>query len=431
MGSPMKVLVLGWEYPPAVAGGLGAACHGLTTALAARGHAVQLALPDTCRSYAAGLAGEHDLIAKAVFVSTAPDGSTEARDHVAFHPYATDEAKPAPGTEPASRAWGAAASKLYGSDLAEAVRAFTRHAVEQLADLEFDVIHAHDWMTYPAAIQLRLAAQRPACLHVHSTAFDRGGSPMVGGQLGLERGTIAGVERAGVRMADAVAAVSGYTKGVLIERFGADADRVHVVHNAPGEGPAREAPGGRPQGPPTVFFLGRLTRQKGVGFLLRAASMVLDTHPTTRFLIAGDGEERQALIETAAELGLARNVFFMGAISDEAKLQAYRDADVFALPSVSEPFGLTPLEALAEGTPVVLSRASGVAETIPSAPSFEPWDVAAMAASIVAILDSRGVPGGHAERLVTAGQKDLSQLSWDRSAAALESALACAMSRST
>ena len=178
-----------------------------------------------------------------------------------------------------------------------------------------------------------------------------------------------------------------------------------------------------------MLFLGRLTRQKGVGFLLRAARVVLASHPDARFLIAGEGEERSRLIEAVAELGLAGQVFFLGSISDEAKVQAYRDASVFVLPSVSEPFGLTPLEALAEGTPVVLSKASGVAEVLPSAPAVEPWDYVGMAAEISAILDSSGVPGGLAERLVASGQREMAQLSWDRSASALESALAAAISR--
>lgn len=450
---PLRVLVLGWEYPPAVAGGLGAACHGLTTAFAARGNGVHLALPDVCRPFhegaeasgkpAAVSEGEAGILSTSFLATTAGADAGQGQHHAGvFHPYATDERPPDPAeSDGTPRAWGAASQRLYGADLIDSVRAFTRSAVESLAHLDFDVIHAHDWMTYPAALQLRLATRRPACLHVHSTAFDRGGSPEVAGQMGLERGTIASVERAGFRTADAVATVSAYTERVVVEHYGADPARVHVVHNAPSE-PSSEPPSGpiggsdsrRSRGsagtdPKTVLFLGRLTRQKGVGFLLRAARVVLASHPDARFLIAGEGEERSRLIEAVAELGLAGQVFFLGSISDEAKVQAYRDASVFVLPSVSEPFGLTPLEALAEGTPVVLSKASGVAEVLPSAPAVEPWDYVGMAAEISAILDSSGVPGGLAERLVASGQREMAQLSWDRSASALESALAAAISR--
>lgn len=253
---------------------------------------------------------------------------------------------------------------------------------------------------------------------------------MIGGQLGRERGTIASVERAGVRTADAVCAVSEYTKGVLMEHYGADPESVHVVHNAltPEDAPrAVRKSTSSSDGPPTALFLGRLTRQKGVGFLLRAAALVLETHPTARFLIAGDGEERARLIETVAELGLAGRVFFLGSISDEAKREAYGAADVFVLPSISEPFGLTPLEALMEGTPVVLTTTAGVREVLPSAPAVEPWDVRAMADAILAVFDSRGQAGGHAETLVQRGQRDLGSLSWGRSAEALESALRMAV----
>ncbi len=435
----MKVLVLGWEYPPAVAGGLGAACHGLTTALAGRGHDVQLALPEACRPYAEELAGGAGSELEPTYVSSTWDGAPShggARG-AAFHPYATDgnfaDRDASRADQPrAAMGWGAAGSRLYGADLVDSVRAFTKSALERLAHLDFDVIHAHDWMTYPAALQLRMAVRRPAALHVHSTAFDRGGSKMIGGQLGQERGTIASVERAGVRTADAVCAVSGYTRNVLMEHYGAHGDNVHVVHNAmtsSGAGP-RAPKSSAPEGPPTALFLGRLTRQKGVGFLLRAAALVLKAHPSARFLIAGDGEERSRLIETVAELGLAGRVFFLGSISDEAKVEAYRSADVFVLPSVSEPFGLTPLEALMEGTPVVLTTTAGVAEVLPSAPAVEPWDPHAMADAITAIFDSRGQAGGHAESLVRRGQQDLESLSWDRSAEALEQALGSAI-RST
>ncbi len=428
----MKVLVLGWEYPPAVAGGLGAACQGLTTALAERGHGVQLALPEACRPYAEELQGGVGPDPEPVYVSSTWDGAPSGRVGRAtqFHPYATDESPVDSSSVGSPRSslstgWGAAGSRLYGADLVDSVRAFTKSALERLAHLDFDVIHAHDWMTYPAALQLRMAARKPAVLHVHSTSFDRGGSRMIGGQLGLERGTIASVERAGVRTADAVCAVSEYTRGVLLKHYGARSEAVHVVHNAmtSNGAPPRAPQGAKPGAPPTALFLGRLTRQKGVGFLLRAARLVLDTHPTARFLVAGDGEERARLIEAVAELGLAGRVFFLGSISDEAKLEAYRNADVFVLPSVSEPFGLTPLESLMEGTPVVLTSTSGVAEVLKSAPAVEPWDARAMADALIGIFDSRGQPSGRAETLVKRGQEELSELSWGRSAAALEAVL--------
>jgi glycosyltransferase involved in cell wall biosynthesis len=254
---------------------------------------------------------------------------------------------------------------------------------------------------------------------------------MIGGQLGLERGTIASVERAGVRTADAVCAVSGYTRGVLLQHYGADPENVHVVYNAmtPNGSPPRSPSASDPSTPPTALFLGRLTRQKGVGFLLRAAQHLAETHPTARLLIAGDGEERSRLIESVAELGLAGRVFFLGSISDEAKREAYRKADVFVLPSVSEPFGLTPLEALMEGTPVVLTSTSGVAEVLRSQPAVEPWDAREMARAIASIFDSRGQAGGQAAALVQSGQEELRKLSWERSAEYLESALEAAVAR--
>ena len=216
----MRVLVLGWEYPPAVAGGLGAACHGLTTALADRGHEIVLATP---YDGAAPPPAPYPGIAR---VALGEYDGVATGEAMPLNPYACDPdpVETGPGGPSSERA--GASRKLYGGDLSGAIQRYTRDAVARLGDVKFDVVHAHDWMTFPAALRLRFTHQRPVCVHVHSTAYDRGGSARVGGP-----GSIAAVERAGVLTADLVCAVSAYTRDVLV-RHGADPFRGVLASDA-------------------------------------------------------------------------------------------------------------------------------------------------------------------------------------------------------
>ena len=417
----MKILVLGWEYPPAVAGGLGAACHGLTTALAARGHSIVLAVPRAAAGARDETVDPPGIERMAFDLAAADVGQTGS--HLSPYSFTGQGPSHASGDE-RSRA----ARTLYGGSLARALQAYTSRAIEAAASRDFDVIHAHDWMTVPAATRLRLATRRPLCLHVHSTAFDRSG--LRARDERSRQDVTRRVESVGVRTADEVIAVSGYGKRAIEREYRADPRHVHVVHNAPPAG-ASDALTGSPASPsrgegsivPTVLFVGRLTRQKGAAFLLRAAKDVLARVPDARFVFAGEGEERQRLIELSASLGIASNVFFPGSISDAARDRAYAEATVFVMPSVSEPFGLTPLEALERGTPVILSEDSGVAEVLPSAPAVAPWDRAALGHEIVRVLEDRSLR----RDLVQRGRAEAAALDWDRSAAALERVLEAAV----
>jgi len=431
----MKVLVLGWEYPPAVAGGLGAACHGLTTALADRGHEVVLCTP------ADGTPANPEPYPGIVRVPLGSDlGFSPFHPGAILDPYGIDRdpggapvhggAGAAPAVvEPEAPAGGPSsasaharsARKLYGEDLSSAIQRYSREAVTALVDHDFDVIHAHDWMTFPAALRLRFARRRPVCLHVHSTVIDRGGRAAPG-----PVGSISAVERAGLRTADRVCAVSGFTRDLLVREYRLDPGRVSVVHNAPPAGPM--SPPDRPRDPagPMVLFVGRLTRQKGVGFLVRAAARVLESCPDARFVVMGDGEDRTRMIEMAAALGIGRRVFFAGGVSSELRDRAYREASVFVLSSVSEPFGLTPLEALRGGAAPVLTDACGVREVLPSAPVSPPWDAAGLAAQIVGLLSDEEQRLGVVARCRT----ELQRLTWAESARTLEAALEQARSTS-
>ncbi|MEL6429908.1 MAG: glycosyltransferase family 4 protein [Planctomycetota bacterium] len=468
----LRVLVLGWEYPPSVAGGLGAACHGLTTALArSEGVAsVTLAVP---RVRGAG---------------EAVDGPGIERIEIDVPPARGEEALLSPYGPVGVAAKGAragASRALYGGDLGDALQAYAAAAVDALDARAgtFDVIHAHDWMTVPAAMQLRMRLGAPVCFHVHSTAFDRAGTARAAGPLARPDGLAARIEAAGVRAADRVVAVSDFTRGVIERGYGVRAERIDVVHNgatideaeatsatqasgsvAPSSDAARSGmlssgarsaagqdSGGQGSGEPsteppsaaasiaaaplsstptpapadhTVLFVGRLTRQKGAGYFVRAAARLAEQRDDVRFVVVGDGEDLPRLVEEAAERGLGSRLFFTGSVDDVTRDRLYADADLYVMTSISEPFGLTPLEALGRGAPAILPNAAGVCEVLPSAPRVDPWDTDALAERMGELLDS----GDERARLVEAGRAEARELTWDRSGARLAGVLqeACA-----
>lgn len=406
--------MLGWEYPPQVAGGLGAACEGLTTALADLGHEVVLAVP-------AGAEDDDVRDHPGIERVQIPIGSGAAGPPV-LSPYAPsqlvhEEPGPvAPGTEGRR----AASRRLYGADLDAALQRYTAAALQELKDRQFDVIHAHDWMTIPAAMRLRLATGSPVCLQLHSTSYDRAGAVRLAGD------PIMRLESIGARTADRVIAVSEYGRRVVHRECGAPVDRIDVVLNAAPPGEALDPQPLPDPGRPVVLFLARLTRQKGASLLLRAVPSILERVPGARIVIAGEGEARTGLVEASAGLGVAANVFFPGSLSDAARDRAYRDAAVFVLPSLSEPFGLTPLEALRFGTPSVISASSGVREVLPSAPAPDPRDRDALAGAVSSLL----LDAGRRADLVAAGRQESAGATWGRSARMLATTFARAIDES-
>ena len=420
----MNVLVLGWEYPPAVAGGLGAACHGLTTALArADGvERVTLAVPATAGPTPADESGVERV---EIGVETAGGLGLPL-----LSPYSSV----APSTDSGSRSMSA--QRLYGHGFEAALRSYTRGVFHQFAHSgrRFDVVHAHDWMTAPAALRLRMRFGIPLCLHVHSTAFDRAGTARAEGELCPPPNDMsARIEAAGVRSADRVVAVSAFTKTVIERGFRVPRSHVEVVHNAPpriGVSPSvgtvepRLVHGRARKGERTVLFVGRLTRQKGATYFVRAAAELSAQRSDVRFVVIGDGEERAQLVEEAARLGLGRRLFFAGSADDALRDGLYATSDVYVMTSLSEPFGLTPLEALGGGAAVVLPKDAGITEVVTSAPRVNPWDIEGLVRTIGGLLDDDSMRAD----LVTRGRAEVAQLTWEKSGQELSRVLleACA-----
>lgn len=411
----MRILMLGWEFPPFISGGLGTACRGLTDGLKRANARVLFVLPRSIETAAMGGTTTTDIDATSGRERYARPGRRQidrviiaAVSSALTNPYATgsreeptvDEMSRTPSS---LRVMGVGAEDGYDGDLVGKIQAYAQRCVQLARGELFDVIHAHDWMTYPAAMAISQISGRPMVVHVHATEFDRSSDPT--------RGVIYDLERRGMQAAARVLAVSQHTKNIIVDRYGIRPDRVTVVHNGIDRvaAPPRRANGNRP----TVLFLGRITRQKGPRFFMQAAARVARRVPEARFVVAGAGDQMKDTVALARELGIAGRVTFTGFLRGDDVNRAYDRASVYVMPSVSEPFGLTALEAASRGVPVIVSNTSGAAEVLVNGSlKVDYWDVDAMARNIVAVLTRPGL----AEALVREGRREIASVDWDAAA---------------
>jgi len=270
-------------------------------------------------------------------------------------------------------------SSDYSTDMYVEVYRYAEVAAELAFNRQFDIVHAHDWMTYPAGIAVAAASGRPLVIHVHSTEFDRSGEHV--------NQTIYDIEREGMERADKIITVSHYTRNIVISRYGISGDKVEVVYNGVdrcGSWPLDES--GIKKDEKIVLFLGRITMQKGPEYFLQAAKKVLGIMDNVKFVMAGSGDMMHRSIEMAAELGIGHKVLFTGFLRGEDVQKIYKMADLYVMPSVSEPFGIAPLEALDNDVPVIISKQSGVSEVLMHALKVDFWDINEIANKIVAVL---------------------------------------------
>lgn len=389
--------MFGWEFPPHIAGGLGTACYGMTRGLARNGVEVVFVMP---RAY-----GDEDQ--RFVRVVNASDVETiGTRDHefseellekVSFiHidsnmlPYISpeeyaayhDEFVRSGRTHEWTDVWKQryTFSGKYGANLMEEVARYAMVAAQVAKDLEgqFDVIHAHDWLTYFAGIAAKRVSGKPLVVHMHATEFDRSGE-------NINRRVYA-IEKAGMQAADRVIAVSELTRRIVIGKYGIPAEKVVTVHNAVRFGESEDAVPERAVKDKVVTFLGRITYQKGPDYFVEAAAKVLQRVPDVRFVMAGSGDLMNHVVRRVAQLGIADRFHFTGFLKGGEVQRMFRLSDVYVMPSVSEPFGISPLEAMRSGVPVIISRQSGVAEVLDYAIKVNYWDVDALADAIYGLL---------------------------------------------
>ena len=419
--------MFGWEFPPHIAGGLGTACYGMTRGLARNGVEVVFVMP---RAY-----GDEDQ--RFVRVVNASDVETiGTRDHefseellekVSFiHidsnmlPYISpeeyaayhDEFVRSGRTHEWTDVWKQryTFSGKYGANLMEEVARYAMVAAQVAKDLEgqFDVIHAHDWLTYFAGIAAKRVSGKPLVVHMHATEFDRSGE-------NINRRVYA-IEKAGMQAADRVIAVSELTRRIVIGKYGILADKVVTVHNAVRFGESEEAAPERAVKDKVVTFLGRITYQKGPDYFVEAAAKVLQRVSDVRFVMAGSGDLMNHVVRRVAQLGIADRFHFTGFLKGGEVQRMFRLSDVYVMPSVSEPFGISPLEAMRSGVPVIISRQSGVAEVLDYAIKVNYWDVDALADAIYGLLTYPAL----GRMFVSKGLEEVTGLKWTNAAAKIK-----------
>ena len=301
----------------------------------------------------------------------------------------------------------------YGPDLMSEVARFALVA-SRVASMRiaaghgFDVVHCHDWMTLPAGLAAARTAGKPLVFHVHACEYDRSGENV--------NARVRDIEQLGLDAATRVVCVSHYTAGILLRRYRVDAEKIRVVHNAVTQ--RQQADLLHVQKTieePIVLFLGRVTFQKGPDYFLEAAARVIQIEPRVKFVMSGSGDMLPVMIERAARLGIARHVHFTGFLKGEDVERMYAIADIYVMPSVSEPFGITPLEAMALDTPVIVSRQSGVSEVLRNALKVDFWDVDDIANKILALLRYPPL----VEQLTLEGREEVQALRWEHPAAVL------------
>ena len=420
--------MFGWEFPPHIAGGLGTACYGMTRGLARNGVEVTFVMPraygdedkrfvkvvnasDVEAVFGKVDADAADIIEKMSFIhidsNLVPYLSPE--DYASYH----DEfVKTGEKHWETTDAWSQryTFSGKYGANLMEEVARYAIVAAQVAKDLEgqFDVIHAHDWLTYFAGIAAKRVSGKPLVVHMHATEYDRSGE-------NINTQTYA-IERAGMHAADRVIAVSNLTRNIVIEKYGVPAEKVVTVHNAVRFAENGSAAPERGVSDKIITFLGRITYQKGPDYFVEAAAKVLKRVPNVRFVMAGSGDMMNHIIRRVARLGIADRFHFTGFLRGEDVHRMFQLSDVYVMPSVSEPFGISPLEAMRSNVPVIISKQSGVAEVLDYAVKVDYWDVDAMADAMYALITYPALSSMFAKK----GLEEVTSLKWNDEAAKIK-----------
>lgn len=465
----MKVLMFGWEFPPHISGGLGTACYGLTHSLGKKEVEVLFVVPKlhgdepiervtlinasnirissknagkklnipsatnsksttykTAEGKTISLKEEKGFTYVEVpsglsaYRSPGFDENSEGIEHwnyntgtfkessepkFRFHSEDTSEGSQSLSSE---KEITYAFSGAYGADLLTEVERYAQVASEIAKHFEFDVIHAHDWMTYPAGIAAKEISGKPLIVHVHATEFDRCGENI--------DTRVHAIEQEGMQKADKVVTVSEWTKKITISKYKIEEEKVKVVHNGiiprkkvniEFDSPLKHSP--------IVTFLGRITHQKGPLYFVEAAKEVLNEIPDARFIVAGAGDLMPVMIQQVAQAGMSSRFHFTGFLKGNDIEKIWSISNVYVMPSVSEPFGIAPLEAIQAGVPVIISRQSGVAEVMPHAITVDFWNTPALAEAICSVLKYKSLY----RTMKKNSQAEIKRITWDHAAKTL------------
>lgn len=417
----MKVLMFGWEFPPHISGGLGTACFGLTRGMASVPYlevlfVVPKAFGDEDKSKINGLIGANNISVhgKKLRISK----YSKQLDYIEV------DSKLVPYVDP-EEYWRLTSHTVegynnlvqtdaegkfhftgkYGTTLMQEIHDYAIIANLIAQENKFDVIHAHDWLTYPAGIAAKQASGKPLVIHVHATDFDRSG--------GSVNPAVFAIEKRGMEAADKIITVSNLTKKIVIEKYGIPAEKVETVYNAvdPMKSEFNKfSPKGLDE--KIVTFLGRITMQKGPEYFIEAAYKVLQRMDNVRFVMAGSGDMMEKMIRRAATLKIMDKFHFTGFLRGQDVFSMLKMSDLYVMPSVSEPFGISPLEAMQSNVPVLISHQSGVSEILTYAIKTDFWDIDAMADAMYGILNYPSL----AQTFAKYGKEEVDSLKWENSA---------------
>lgn len=415
----MKVLMFGWEFPPHIAGGLGTACFGLTKGMMKQNMDVIFVVPkaygdENQESIRLVNASDIEIDLRYTKLDESCKQLTFMEINSTLIPYVGEEEyyKLLNGEEKIITETGKTIfskkyefTGKYGKNLMEEVSRYAIVAGKIAENETFDVIHAHDWLTYPAGIAAKQISGKPLVVHVHATEFDRSGINV--------NEVVYNIERSGMEAADVVVTVSNLTRQIVIEKYGIDPLKVVTVHNAVEPTSELEKEQYQKQiAQKVVTFLGRVTFQKGPEYFVEAAYKVLQRDPDVHFVLAGDGDMMPKVIRRVAKLRIGHRFHFTGFLKGKEVEKMFALSDVYVMPSVSEPFGISPLEAMRSNVPVVISKQSGVAEILTHALKVDFWDTEAMADAIWGLLHYPALP----KMFQHYGKSEVDNLLWENAA---------------
>ncbi|OFY67687.1 MAG: 4-alpha-glucanotransferase [Bacteroidetes bacterium RIFCSPLOWO2_02_FULL_36_8] len=415
---PLTTLMFGWEFPPHISGGLGTACEGLTRGLNKHGVKVIFVVPRTF--------GDED--ASTINLINASDLRIDIRESQyhehwknmsvisvgsslvpylspqEFYRLTTKSEHDFTDIDESVFSEQFTFSGTYGKDLMKEVARYALVASKIALHNDFDVIHAHDWLTFPAGIAAKKIKKKPLVVHIHATEFDRSGENI--------NQDVYNIERNGMESADTVITVSNFTRDIVIERYGIDPAKIITVHNAVIPKEYTDEKYNKKVNEKIVTFLGRVTFQKGPEYFIEAASKVLQKDNQVRFVMAGGGDMLYRMIRRAARLKITTKFHFTGFLHKGEVDEMFAMSDVYVMPSVSEPFGISPLEAMRSGVPVIISKQSGVSEILHYALKVDFWDIDAISDCIYGLLHYPAL----SKMFSRYGKQEVDKLKWENAA---------------
>lgn len=410
--------MFGWEFPPHISGGLGTACYGLTKGLIKEGGVdIDFIIPkkfgdEYLKSVNIEGANTIEINERTVVLKEILKDVELIEIDSSIIPYCKPSEYTHKQTEVSHKEDKKTNPKKYdfkggyGQNLYEEIAQYALVAMDLCKRKDFDIIHSHDWLTYPAGIAAKKISKKPLVIHVHATEFDRSGNNI--------NKTVYNIEKSGMQNADRIIAVSNLTKNIIVNKYNIDPNKISTIHNA--VDPFEEIITTKKSiDDNIVTFLGRVTHQKGPSYFIKAAYKVLKKVPNVRFVMAGDGDLLNSMILYAAKLKIGHRFHFTGFLKGNDVKKMFAMSDVYVMPSVSEPFGISPLEAMNSNVPVIISKQSGVSEILNYALKVNYWDTDEMANAIYATLKYKGIK----EMCDKYSLKEVNSLKWENAAAKL------------